>query len=204
MDHLSRTNLRRLLKRNILLIPRRFYHSAVSILQIPHGFWNKKSYTIHQSDENLTLILQRNPGSFLWNKFRFCRHNGFSLCRLRQFIHCPLSSIHILHIWNHTQVHKFLNKCRLARPNRTYNPNIYFTICSTLNIFIQVILSFFHKKPLPHILLIYGKGVLIIRINLYAYVYVMFILQLPLPQSTPLLNGHTFLYICKASSQEHW
>ena len=104
-----------------------------------------------------------------WNKFRFCCHNRFTVCRLWQFINCSHFFVVIRHFRNHNKLHKTFDKSRFAGTHRSDYSQIDFASCTPAHILVDIV--FVHKKfPLAlletHSYLpsakLYARGILVI------------------------------------------
>ena len=126
MNHLLCPDRCRFCKGDLMFKPWRFTWRSTSF-----SIWPLAPSTIYPT-QSISRILTSTSSDSLTdarifrNKFRLCCHDRRPRRRLGKLILCPFSCMFICHVGQDQEIHKALDKCWLACPNRTYNSNIRF------------------------------------------------------------------------------
>ena len=142
-DYLSCSKFCCFRKWNLIIKPRRFYKTFLSVFQITARTGNHKANTVNQTYFYFH-IFHRKFCRFFWNKLRLGCHNHFPCSTLRKFIHRSLAFILIFYF---RKYHKTFNKCWFATSDRPNNAKVNLSACSGWNILIYIL--FFHENPSP-------------------------------------------------------
>ncbi len=157
-DHLLCSELRCLLKWDLLRRPRRLHHPFPVFLHIADRILYDKTYTVDQTDPALRAAWQRDPSPILGDKFRFCRHDGLSIGRLRELIDRPLPLSLIGKLRYDHQLHKIFYKCTFSGSDGSYDAQIYFSAGSLVYILVHIISTVHKKTPLLNCYSICRRG----------------------------------------------
>ena len=160
-NHPPRAGLRSLVKRDLLLKPRAFYHTGLVIFLMAHGTFHHIPHAINQPRPKAAAAFQLHRHRRFRNKFWFGGHDGAPRSRLRQFVPRPGFHCLILQPRQNHQFHKLFNESALPGAHRANHTNIDIASGAAGNVSIQA--SGFHgHSPLflhhhghqqPHILL---------------------------------------------------
>ena len=137
MNDLICTKLRRLRKRDLIVIPRRFYHT----LRI---FFHMTDRTIHHITDTVDQprfyrhIADRDLCCLTRDKLWLCRCDRLTGSTLRQFIHRLFFTVFLCHMRQNAHIHKSFDKGGFSRSDRSYHANIDLAVCSCLHIFVYI------------------------------------------------------------------
>ena len=137
-NDLLRPQLRRFAKGHRVLRPWRMYHSGAVPVHVALCPRHQISHAVNHPHAHIRIVPQGNFHRFIRHKFRLCRHDCPSACRLRQLILCTLSCVGIRDIRQNKQIHKTLDKGRFSRPHRPHYADINVSACPLRNILINV------------------------------------------------------------------
>ncbi|MPM88720.1 hypothetical protein SDC9_135824 [bioreactor metagenome] len=109
-NYFARANLRRFLKRHILIAPWRAHHARYFRLHMPKRALYHIPDAIHHAHVQLRLIAELNFYSFVRHKFRLSRHDRFSGAALRKLVYDAHFDMLIFNIGYNEHIHEFFYK----------------------------------------------------------------------------------------------
>ncbi len=132
-NHLFGADLRRLVERNRLLEPRRFYHPLLLILQISRCIRHKKAHTVDQAQANRFSFAELQLHGVFRHKFRLHRRDCLSFSAQRQGIP-HLRPLFFRKLRQRQHLQKTADQGGLSRPHRSHHADQKLAVCSFLNI----------------------------------------------------------------------
>jgi len=136
--NLSRADLSRLFKGNIIIKPRGADHPRHIVFHVAGSAPHHIAYAIHHPDPDLRPFLQRKYSRFIGDEFRLGGHDGGPCSALGQFVRKPRFFMLIRHTRQHQHIHKAFDEGGFACAHRPNHANINIAICPLGNIPIQL------------------------------------------------------------------
>ena len=137
-NDLFRPQLRRFAKGHRILRPWRMYHSGAVPVHVALCPRHQIPHAVNHPHAHICIVSQGNFHRFIRHKFRLCRHDCPSACRLRQFVLRPLPRVGVCNVRQHQQIHKPLDKGRFPCSHRSHHADINVSARPLRNVLINI------------------------------------------------------------------
>ena len=138
-DDLFRADLRRRLKRNILVEPRRAHHARRFVFHHSHRAGDHIAHAVDQPDLDVRIFAEAHDRRLVRDKMRLRRHDRASRTRLRRLVKRALFVVLVFHRRQHELLHKAFDKRRLSRSHRPDDAEIDVAARPLRNVAVYVI-----------------------------------------------------------------
>ena len=143
-DDFARAQFRGLLKGNVVIEPGRAHHAGVlAFVQAQHAA-DQVAYAVYQAHFDGRLIAQGDFRRLVGHKFGLRRHDGASRAAHGQFIDCAFAAVFALHVREHEQLHKTLDKGGFSGAHGPDYADVYVAVAPKRDIAIQILV---HAAP---------------------------------------------------------